>query len=188
MCVFLVDIQHLWLFKNLKIALWTKKCPLCNSPVVKKYGKRKSVQRYRCMACGHRFSGRRNITKEHIWEMYLHGKQTIAQISACLRLFKLGSAKSRGLRSGTSQRDLFRAQHWCAAGFRKRNRKASLYEAYRTRAHQRLRGSSEAYRRMRIPYPGDCHRWSAKAVCCPFGIQDTDVPVSHGSDNEAKND
>lgn len=40
----------------------------------------------------------------------------------------------------------------------------------------------------RIPYPGDCHRWSAKAVCCPFGIQDTDVPVSHGGDNKAKND
>lgn len=58
-----------------------KKCPLCNSPVVKKDGKRKSVQRYRCMACGHRFSGGRNITKEYIWEMYLHGKQTIAQIS-----------------------------------------------------------------------------------------------------------
>lgn len=58
-----------------------KKCPLCNSPVVKKDGKRKSVQRYRCMVCGHRFSGGRNITKEHIWEMYLHGKQTIAQIS-----------------------------------------------------------------------------------------------------------
>lgn len=33
------------------------------------------------MACGHRFSGGRKITKEHIWEMYLHGKQTIAQIS-----------------------------------------------------------------------------------------------------------
>lgn len=58
-----------------------KKCPACNSPVVKKDGKRKSVQRYRCMACGHRFSGGRKMTKEHIWEMYLHGKQTIAQIS-----------------------------------------------------------------------------------------------------------
>lgn len=178
-----------------------KKCPLCNSPVVKKDGKRKSVQRYRCMACGHRFSGGRNITKEYIWEMYLHGKQTIAQISETTGLSastitrRLASVslnwdqpKVGGVRSGTSRRDLFRAQHWCAAGFRKRNRKASLYEAYRTRAHQRLRGSSEAYRRMRIPYPGDCHRWSAKAVCCPFGIQDTDVPVSHGGDNKAKND
>lgn len=27
-----------------------------------------------------------------------------------------------------------------------------------------------------------------KLFCCPFGIQDTDVPVSHGGDNKAKND
>lgn len=33
------------------------------------------------MACGHRFSGGRDLTKEVIWEMYLNGKQTIAQIS-----------------------------------------------------------------------------------------------------------
>lgn len=33
------------------------------------------------MACGHRFSGGRKVTKEEIWDMYLHGKQTISQIS-----------------------------------------------------------------------------------------------------------
>lgn len=33
------------------------------------------------MACGHRFSGGHEVTKEEIWEQYLHGKQTIAQIS-----------------------------------------------------------------------------------------------------------
>ncbi len=33
------------------------------------------------MACGHRFSSGRKITKEDIWDMYIHGKQTIAQIS-----------------------------------------------------------------------------------------------------------
>lgn len=33
------------------------------------------------MACGHRFSGARYLTKEDIWEMYLYGKQTIARIS-----------------------------------------------------------------------------------------------------------
>lgn len=33
------------------------------------------------MVCGRRFSGGRDFTKEDIWEMYLHGKQTIAQIS-----------------------------------------------------------------------------------------------------------
>ena len=33
------------------------------------------------MACGHRFSGGRELSKEMVWEMYLHGKQTIAQIS-----------------------------------------------------------------------------------------------------------
>lgn len=34
------------------------------------------------MACGHRFSGGQEITTDYIWEMYLHGKQTVAQISA----------------------------------------------------------------------------------------------------------
>lgn len=33
------------------------------------------------MACGHRFSGGRRLTKEEIWDLYLHGKQTISQIS-----------------------------------------------------------------------------------------------------------
>ena len=33
------------------------------------------------MACGYRFSGGIKLTKEQIWEMYLQGKQTIAQIS-----------------------------------------------------------------------------------------------------------
>ena len=33
------------------------------------------------MVCGRRFSGGRDFTKEDIWEMYLHGKQTLAQIS-----------------------------------------------------------------------------------------------------------
>lgn len=33
------------------------------------------------MACGRRFSGGLTITKNEIWEMYLHGKQTVAQIS-----------------------------------------------------------------------------------------------------------
>lgn len=33
------------------------------------------------MACGHRFSSGRKITKEYIWNMYIHGKQTIVQIS-----------------------------------------------------------------------------------------------------------
>lgn len=33
------------------------------------------------MACGRRFSGGLTITKDEIWEMYLHGKQTVAQIS-----------------------------------------------------------------------------------------------------------
>lgn len=54
---------------------------MCNSPIVKKDGKRKSVQRYKCMVCGHRFSSGSKITKEDIWDMYIHGKQTIAQIS-----------------------------------------------------------------------------------------------------------
>lgn len=34
------------------------------------------------MACGRRFSGGLKISKDEIWEIYLHGKQTISQISA----------------------------------------------------------------------------------------------------------
>lgn len=48
---------------------------------MKKDGKRKNVQRYKCMACGRRFSGGRKVTKEEVWDMCLHGKQTISQIS-----------------------------------------------------------------------------------------------------------
>ena len=33
------------------------------------------------MDCEHRFSSGRKITKEDIWNMYIHGKQTIAQSS-----------------------------------------------------------------------------------------------------------
>lgn len=47
------------------------------------------------MACGRRFSGGRKITKDEIWEMYLHGKQTVAQIS-----------KNTGLSASTIKRRL----------------------------------------------------------------------------------
>ena len=49
-------------------------------PIVKKDGKRKSVQRYKAWFVD-AASGMGVIYKEDIWEMYLHGKQTIAQIS-----------------------------------------------------------------------------------------------------------
>lgn len=38
------------------------------------------------MACGHRFSGGRKITREEIWVLYLDGKQTISQIGESLGL------------------------------------------------------------------------------------------------------
>lgn len=47
------------------------------------------------MACGRRFSGGHEITKDEIWEMYLHGKQTVAQIS-----------KNTGLSTSTIKRRL----------------------------------------------------------------------------------
>lgn len=47
------------------------------------------------MACGRRFSGGLTITKDEIWEMYLHGKQTVAQIS-----------KNTGLSASTIKRRL----------------------------------------------------------------------------------
>lgn len=38
------------------------------------------------MACGHRFSGGHELTKDEIWELYLNGKQTVSQISETTRL------------------------------------------------------------------------------------------------------
>lgn len=47
------------------------------------------------MVCGLRFSGGRKLSSEEIWDMYLNGKQTVAQIS-----------KSTGLSSSTIKRRL----------------------------------------------------------------------------------
>lgn len=58
-----------------------KKCPLCASPIVRKDGKYKTKQRYKCMACGHRFRADSKLSAEEVWDQYLEGKQTVAEIA-----------------------------------------------------------------------------------------------------------
>ena len=57
-----------------------KKCPSCGSPNVRKDGIYKSTQRYKCIVCGIRFRSGHKITADEVWEHYLHGKQTVAEI------------------------------------------------------------------------------------------------------------
>ena len=49
---------------------------------MRKDGTYKSTQRYKCILCGIRFRAGHKITAEEVWEHYLHGKQTVAEISA----------------------------------------------------------------------------------------------------------
>ena len=41
----------------------------------------KSTQRYKCMVCGLRFRSGHKLTAEEVWDRYLHGKQTVSEIS-----------------------------------------------------------------------------------------------------------
>lgn len=49
---------------------------------MRKDGKYKSTQRYKCLACGLRFRAGHKLSAEEVWERYLHGKQTVAEISS----------------------------------------------------------------------------------------------------------
>ena len=51
------------------------------SPIVKKNGLRHGVQLYKCMACGRQFRGGKKFSSSDVWELYLHNKQTISEIS-----------------------------------------------------------------------------------------------------------
>ena len=51
--------------------MYKKKCPYCDSPVIKKYGVRSGVQLYKCNNCGRQFRGGERATLDDIWELYM---------------------------------------------------------------------------------------------------------------------
>jgi len=71
----------------LKRPMFTTKCPYCASAKVKKNGVRKGTQFYKCHSCGKQFYGNvQRLSSETIWEIYLEGKQTIAEIAQALHI------------------------------------------------------------------------------------------------------
>ena len=48
---------------------------------MRKDGIYKSTQRYKCVVCGLRFRSGHKLTADEVWERYLHGKQTVSEIS-----------------------------------------------------------------------------------------------------------
>ena len=62
-----------------------KKCPVCKSPHTIKYGVRKGVQLYRCSDCGYQFRAVNEVSKKEYWRVYQHEKQTIMELSDCLK-------------------------------------------------------------------------------------------------------
>lgn len=53
---------------------------------MKKNGKRKGIQLYKCMACGKQFRGKGRPTSESVWSLYMDRKQTVDEISKVLRI------------------------------------------------------------------------------------------------------
>ena len=59
----------------------TKICFFCGSSFVVKDGHYLGVQRYRCRSCGKRFINKKRLSSEQLYDEYLHGKQTLSQLS-----------------------------------------------------------------------------------------------------------
>ena len=64
-----------------KIIELHEKCFYCNSPITKKNGFVRGVQRYKCHACGKQFLGGFRLNNLQLWQEYCEGKQTYAQLS-----------------------------------------------------------------------------------------------------------
>ncbi len=58
-----------------------KKCIYCNSPIVRKNGRRKGLQRYICYACKKSFTGGEKLEVEKLWRLYTQGKYTYKDLS-----------------------------------------------------------------------------------------------------------
>ena len=124
-------------------------------------------------------------TIEDIWEMYLHGKQTIAQISETTGLS--ASTVTRRLASISFSWEQPRIKgsgviHLDATYFGRNTGVLLALESGSGRllymkhiAHEPISEYEDAVKH-------------SKAVYRPFGIQNTDVPVPHGGDNKKKTD
>ncbi len=55
---------------------------MCGSTHMKKNGVRKSVQLYKCMACGYQFRAGKETSETDLWNAYQQEKQTVKELSA----------------------------------------------------------------------------------------------------------
>lgn len=61
--------------------MFKMRCLVCGSPHTKKNGVRTGVQLYKCQECGYQFRSRVDVSKDELWDAYLHEKQTISELS-----------------------------------------------------------------------------------------------------------
>ena len=73
------------MLKSYFLKCFVKKCPKCGKNNVKKWGKRRNIQRYFCSNCSHSFSSQRRTSLKKIKSDYSSGKQTQQQIADSLR-------------------------------------------------------------------------------------------------------
>mgnify|MGYP000756956322 FL=1 len=155
------------------------------------------------MTCGHRFSGGRDLTKEDIWEMYLNGKQTIAQISRTTGLSastvtrRLASISFSWEQPGIKGSGVI---HLDATYFGRNTGVLLALESGSGRllymkhiAHEHISDYEDAVKHIvgcgyiiqGIVIDGLQKLFS---VLSEYRIQNTDVPVSYGGDNKEKTD
>lgn len=53
----------------------------CNSSRVRKYGLINGKQRYKCHDCNRQFLGGSRLNAPELWDKYVYGKQTYAQLA-----------------------------------------------------------------------------------------------------------
>ena len=61
--------------------MFKMRCLVCGSTHTKKNGVRTGVQLYKCQECGYQFRSRVDVSKDELWDAYLHEKQTISELS-----------------------------------------------------------------------------------------------------------
>ncbi len=59
-----------------------KKCEKCSSTNLKKNGKFKGKQKYKCNSCNHQFIYKNKPKIDQIWSDYVYGKQTYKQLAS----------------------------------------------------------------------------------------------------------
>lgn len=68
---------------------YVRSCKVCGSILIKKDGKMRGRQRYKCKSCGHVFQNKSRKKKDSsstLWDKYSFGKQTYTQLSEEFRI------------------------------------------------------------------------------------------------------